>query len=217
MCIMSRIAAPPLQSTDYIIAILKEPTASVRLSITWNPTFTSVHNVTYYRVVITGSSVASCPSRCLPSELCQCTGPVAGENVNINISATNCRDQEGPPLMLVAMPTVPSQPSFCSGVPVYNYTGELTGIDFYWMRVDVSQSLSLRLIHMYLLMLGTCTHKGYSSHFVCVCVCVCVCMLRVCSLVSSLYHKPNLPICFTLVLLHMYIPDLQISIKGSHS
>ena len=53
---------------------------------TWSPTFTSVHVVTYYKVVSTGSWVAKCPSTYLPSEPCQCTGPVAWENVNINIS-----------------------------------------------------------------------------------------------------------------------------------
>lgn len=87
---------------------------------------------------MTGSSLAQCPSTCLPSEPCQCTRPMANENVTISISADNCEDQEGPVTMFTARATVPSQPSNCSGLPVYNYIGDLTAIELYWTRVDVS-------------------------------------------------------------------------------
>ena len=117
----------------------------VALSIIWNKSFTSVNEVTNYRVIITGSSVASCPSVCLPREPCQCTGPVAGENVNINVSAINCGNQEGPALMLLARPTLPTQPSMCSGLAVYNYTGDFVGIAISWRRVDVSTIIKLLL------------------------------------------------------------------------
>ena len=135
-------AAPnSLQQTDFAMTFTTDHNNQIILSIMWNPNFTSVHDVTYYRVVATGSSVARCPSLCLPSEPCQCTGPLAGENITISISAINCEDQEGSALMLFARPIVPSQPSMCSGLTVYDYTGDIIGIAFSWMRVDVSKSI----------------------------------------------------------------------------
>ena len=140
MCSLT-VAPNSLQLTDLAIAIVMNHNNQTALSITWNPNFTSVHDVTNYRVVITGSSVARCPIMCLPGEPCQCTGPMAGENVNINVSAINCGNQEGPALMLLARPTLPTQPSMCSGLSVYDYIGDFIGIAFSWRRVDVSETI----------------------------------------------------------------------------
>ena len=138
------VAPDSLQLTDFAVTIIvmdRNNQITPSLIITWNSSFTSVHDVTNYRVVVTGSSAARCPSVCLPSEPCQCTGPMAGENVNINVSAINCGDQEGPALMLVARPTLPSQPSMCSSLAIYNYRGDFIGIAFSWRRVDVSEGI----------------------------------------------------------------------------
>ena len=115
-------------------------------NITWNAMFASLHDVTSYRAVITGSSTANCPSACRPSEPCQCTPPVVGEQINVSISATNCGDQEGPTVVLRAEARLPSQPLGCLGVPVYNYASDLTGINWQWMRVDVSCIAILKTI-----------------------------------------------------------------------
>ena len=119
---------------DYTLILISRSV----LTITWNQAFTSVHDVTSYSVTITGSSVANCPPVCLPTEPCQCTTPAVGEPVSIRLSATNCGDQEGPAVVLQAEARVPSQPLRCLGVPVYNYTSDLIGIGYQWMRVDVS-------------------------------------------------------------------------------
>ena len=108
------------------------------LSVSFNPTFTTVHDVTSYKVRIADSSTAICPSVCLPNEICQCAQLSGDENVTISISAINCGDQEGPATILEAQARLPSPPSECLGLPVYNYTSDLTGIYFHWMRVDVS-------------------------------------------------------------------------------
>ena len=91
-------------------------------NITWNSVFTSVHDVTLYRAVITGSSTANCPLTCLPTEPCQCTAPAVGEPISITLSATNCGDQDGPATPLQAEARLPSQPLGCVGIPVYSYT-----------------------------------------------------------------------------------------------
>ena len=109
-------------------------------NITWTSAFTSLHDVTFYRAVITGSSTANCPSTCRSREPCQCTPPAIGEPVSISLSATNCGDQEGPTSILQAEARVPSQPLGCLGVPVYSYTSNVIGIELQWMRVVVSCS-----------------------------------------------------------------------------
>ena len=84
--------------------------------------------------------MANCPSVCLLSKPCQCTNPVAGETVYINITAINCEDQQGSPFSFNATPILPSQPSRCSGLPIYNYKGDFIAIDLLWMRVEVSEN-----------------------------------------------------------------------------
>ena len=73
--------------------------------------------------------------------------PAVGEVASISISATNCGDQEGPAIVLGAQARLPSPPSECLGLPVYNYTSNLTGIYFHWMRVNVSKLSNLFIIH----------------------------------------------------------------------
>ena len=75
---------------------------------------------------------------CVPFEPCQCAMPAVGEVASISISATNCGDQEGPAIVLEAQARLPSPPSECLGLPVYDYTFHLTGIYFQWTRVNVS-------------------------------------------------------------------------------
>ena len=129
------------------------------MSIMWSPVFNTAHGVTYYRVAASGGSIAVCPLACSPSEPCQCTGLLVGENISINISATNCEfGQEGSSTTILARPrgdyrltskeksnyytvTVPSQPLECFGLPVYNSSLNLIAIDFSWTRIDVSPLL----------------------------------------------------------------------------
>ena len=126
------------------------------LSITWSPVFNTAYGVTSYRVAASVGSTAVCPSSCSPSEPCQCTGLVVGEDISINISATNCEfSEEGSSTTILARPrgdyrltskeksnyytvTVPSQPLECFGLPVYNSSLNLIAIDFSWTRIDVS-------------------------------------------------------------------------------
>ena len=90
---------------------------------------------------MTQTSMA-CSAVCVPFELCQCTMPAVEEVASISISATNRGDQEGPAIVLEAQPRLPSPPSQCLGLPVYNYASNLTGIYFHWMRVNVSTIFS---------------------------------------------------------------------------
>ena len=69
--------------------------------------------------------------------------PAVGEVASISISATNCGDQEGPAIVLEAQARLPSPPSECLSLPVYNYTSHLTGVYFHWMRVNVSKLINL--------------------------------------------------------------------------
>ena len=67
--------------------------------------FNTAHGVTSYGVAASGGSITVCPSSCSPSEPCQCTGLVVGENISINISATNCEfSQEGSSTAILARP-----------------------------------------------------------------------------------------------------------------
>ena len=66
--------------------------------------------------------------------------PAVGEVASITIYATNCGDQEGPAIVQVAQARLPSPPSECLGLPVYKHTSDLTGINFQWTRVNVSNS-----------------------------------------------------------------------------
>ena len=99
--------------------------------------------MTFYRVNITQSFIARYPAVCVPFEPCQCTMPAVGEVARISISVTNCGDQEGPTIALEAQARLPSPPSECWSLPVYNYTSDLTGICFQWMRANVSKLINL--------------------------------------------------------------------------
>ena len=71
----------------------------------WSPVFNTAHGVTSYGVAASGGSITVCPSSCSPSEPCQCTGLVVGEDISINISATNCEfSQEGSSTAILARP-----------------------------------------------------------------------------------------------------------------
>ena len=122
-----------LQPDDYTVGL----TSQTYFAISFSSTFSALHNVTSYNVNVTGSST-NCASLCPPNNPCQCTTPAVREPVSINISATNCGDQEGPATVLQAETRLPSQPLGCSSVSVYNYTSDLIGIKLQWMRVDVS-------------------------------------------------------------------------------
>ena len=142
MTLSYAFTAPPgeLQPNDYVINIISR----LNFNISWNPLFTSQYNVTLYRANITQSSIARCPAVCMPFEPCQCTMPALGEVASIIMSATNCGDQEGPAIALEAQAHLPSPPSECLGLPVYNYTSaDLTGIYFQWMRVNVRKVISI--------------------------------------------------------------------------
>ena len=66
--------------------------------------FNFAHGVIMYYISITSlpgddHSNITCPS-CHPNELCVCTGTLARSGVNVTISAVNCKDQEGLPLVI---------------------------------------------------------------------------------------------------------------------
>ena len=67
--------------------------------------FNFAHGVIMYYISATSLpgddySNITCPSSCHPNELCVCTGSLARSGVNMTISAVNCKDQEGPPLVI---------------------------------------------------------------------------------------------------------------------
>ena len=67
--------------------------------------FNFAHGVIMYYMSATSLpgddySNITCPSSCHPNELCVCTGALARSGVNVAISAVNCKDQEGPPLVI---------------------------------------------------------------------------------------------------------------------
>lgn len=45
-----------------------------------------------------------CPSSCFPNDPCHCTGLVAGDDINITVSAVNCGGQEGPATVATIRP-----------------------------------------------------------------------------------------------------------------
>ena len=128
MTLSYAFTAPPgeLQPNDYVINIISRLNFNIRSNITQ-------------------SSIARCPAVCMPFEPCQCTMPAVGEVARISVSATNCGDQEGPAIVLEAQARLPSPPSECLGLPVYNYKSNLTEIYFQWTKVNVSE-LFLALI-----------------------------------------------------------------------
>ena len=98
------IEPPPAVPRNVSVSVDSSDSRTVDISITWDSAFNSVHNVSSYRVVASGGSAASCPPSCDPSGPCKCTGLGIGETTTLNISATNCGNQMGPPVLITARP-----------------------------------------------------------------------------------------------------------------
>ena len=100
--------------------------------------------------------------------------PAVGEVARISVSATNCGDQEGPAIVLEAQARLPSPPSECWGLPVYNYKSNLTGIYFQWTKVNVSELFLIIkiIIHKSMFPLGSTRvqNRSTSRHYSLFCV-----------------------------------------------
>ena len=91
-------ADPPPAPSGYIISFGEAAvaTATVSFNFTWDPSFNSRYGITSYRVVPTNNDMVECPSSCHPDVPCRCIGLSVRDQVQVNISAVNCGDQEGP-------------------------------------------------------------------------------------------------------------------------
>ena len=77
----------------------------VNITIKLNTQFSFDNSVNLYYVLASSLSCddcsnITCPFSCRPNELCVCTGALTRSGVNVTISAVNCKDQEGPPLVI---------------------------------------------------------------------------------------------------------------------
>ena len=77
----------------------------MNITFIWDDGFNSANAVTKYFLSVNSSSLfggdgsndITCPLSCSVDEVCTCTGQLGRDGVNVNISAVNCDDQEGPP------------------------------------------------------------------------------------------------------------------------
>ena len=82
------------------------PVDIVNITFIWDDDFNANNPITLYFISVTGPLISgartniTCPPRCSPDKMCVCSGSLTRTGVNINISAGNCEDQQGPHIVI---------------------------------------------------------------------------------------------------------------------
>ncbi len=86
--------APPLSTSSTPCSLLLPPGGPM-VSLQWSPSFTSLHAVERYRVVVTNDPSSCSSQHVSPSENYTCSGLVLGTDYSFKVSTINCGNQEG--------------------------------------------------------------------------------------------------------------------------
>ncbi len=86
--------APPLSTSSTPCSLLLPPGGPM-VSLQWSLSFTSLHDVERYRVVVTNDPPSCSSQHVSPSEDYTCSGLVLGTDYSFKVSAINCGNQEG--------------------------------------------------------------------------------------------------------------------------